>query len=269
MKENLENQEVNSNKKLIIIGDIHGRSSWKIPAYNEKWDIFIFIGDYFDTMDGFTTIEQIHNFKEIVEFKKNSKNPVIILIGNHDHRYFPETRYDKISGYQGDGAAISIGHILNENREYLQMAYSHNNLLFTHAGVSETWIEKIIFYIGDLTKILPIDNIDKITNFINQLWQYKPWWFSYSAGIGDDWDIEGTGDTQGQTPIWIRPRSLMKASKNIKELGIIQIVGHTQQNQIDIKGKATGGKYYFIDTLGTSGEYLIYENEIFSTKSIK
>ena len=41
-----------------------------------------------------------------------------------------------------------------------------------------------------------------------------------------------------------------------KKAGIIQIVGHTGQNSIDIKGKSTGGKYYFIDTLGTSGEYL-------------
>jgi hypothetical protein len=39
----------------------------------------------------------------------------------------------------------------------------------------------------------------------------------------------------------------------------IQIVGHTQVNMIDIKGKATGGNYYLIDALGI-GEYLIYED---------
>ena len=36
----------------------------------------------------------------------------------------------------------------------------------------------------------------------------------------------------------------------------VQIVGHTQQNSIDIKGKTTGGKYYYIDTL-PYGEYLV------------
>jgi hypothetical protein len=35
----------------------------------------------------------------------------------------------------------------------------------------------------------------------------------------------------------------------------------TTQNKIDIKGQTTGGRYYYIDTLGTSGEYLIYQDE--------
>ena len=43
----------------------------------------------------------------------------------------------------------------------------------------------------------------------------------------------------------------------------IQIVGHTQQDTIDIKGKSTGGRYYYIDTL-PSGEYLIDEDGEFS-----
>jgi hypothetical protein len=49
---------------------------------------------------------------------------------------------------------------------------------------------------------------------------------------------------------------------------IIQVVGHTGQRQIDIKGMATGGRYYFIDTLHTSGEYLIYQSEKFSVNNI-
>lgn len=60
----------------------------------------------------------------------------------------------------------------------------------------------------------------------------------------------------------------MRDSKNIKKSGIVQIVGHTNQNQIDIKGKATGGKYYFIDTLGTSGEYLIIEDGQFKVGKV-
>ena len=59
----------------------------------------------------------------------------------------------------------------------------------------------------------------------------------------------------------------MKDCQEIKHR-IIQVVGHTQQNQIDIKGKATGGRYYFIDTLGTSGEYLIWEDGNFNIEKI-
>ena len=43
----------------------------------------------------------------------------------------------------------------------------------------------------------------------------------------------------------------------------IQIAGHTQVRYIDIKGKATGGRYYFIDALD-EGMYLIYEDGKFN-----
>ena len=49
---------------------------------------------------------------------------------------------------------------------------------------------------------------------------------------------------------------------------IIQVVGHTTQRKIDIKGMATGGRYYYIDTLETSGEYLVYQSEKFSVNKI-
>jgi hypothetical protein len=55
----------------------------------------------------------------------------------------------------------------------------------------------------------------------------------------------------------------MKANKDTLRKKVIQVVGHTQQNQIDKKGGATGGRYWFIDTLGTSKEYMLIEdNEI-------
>ena len=52
----------------------------------------------------------------------------------------------------------------------------------------------------------------------------------------------------------------------------IQIVGHTQQNNIYEAfthcQKAMGGKYYLIDTLHHGG-YLTYENNIFTPKHIE
>ncbi len=79
---------------------------------------------------------------------------------------------------------------------------------------------------------------------------------------------DSSGDSSGQTPIWIRPRALMVDNQEIKK-DYIQIMGHTQMRKLDIEGKATGGRYYFIDTLGTSGEYLIYEDRKFSVGNTK
>jgi hypothetical protein len=73
------------------------------------------------------------------------------------------------------------------------------------------------------------------------------------------------GDNTYQTPIWIRPRSLMavnkKHDKGLKKK-YIQIVGHTQVNKLDLVGaqKAAGGRYYLIDCLGTTGEYLVIQD---------
>jgi predicted MPP superfamily phosphohydrolase len=227
--------------KIVAIGDIHGRDSWKkIISAHSNADKIIFVGDYFDTLDKITPLEQIQNFKEIVEFKKDSDKAVILLIGNHDHHYFSDVGHSGITGYQA-GAAPAISQVLEENRRLLQMAYRYQNYLFTHAGVTKTFLK---------------DNgweDELIDEYINDLWQYKPRSFIFHG-------ISPTGDDICQTPIWVRPRSLMKDSK---DLGLIQIVGHTQMDCIDIKGKSTGSRYFFIDTLGTSKEYLIIENEAF------
>lgn len=243
--------------KRIIIGDTHGRSFWKLIK-EQEWDEFIFIGDYFDSYE-FSGLEQINNFKEIIEFKKLSEKPVILLIGNHDHHYFPEVGYSGTSGYQA-GIHTDIEFVINENREHLRMAYAFDNVLCSHAGVGESWMERIKKN-EKSEEPLPT-NPEEIAVWVNSMHKYKPRYFKFTGR--DD-----TGDDMGQTPIWIRPRSLMKDSQEMKKNGIIQVVGHTQQHQIDIKGKATGGKYFFIDTLGTSGEYLIWEDGKFNTKSVK
>jgi hypothetical protein len=51
----------------------------------------------------------------------------------------------------------------------------------------------------------------------------------------------------------------------------IQIVGHTQMKRLDLEGsdKFTGGRYYFIDTMETSGQYLIIEDDKLSVGSVR
>ena len=52
----------------------------------------------------------------------------------------------------------------------------------------------------------------------------------------------------------------MRASKNIRK-EYRQVVGHTKMPRLNISDlkKWTGGNYFFIDTINTSGEYLIRE----------
>jgi hypothetical protein len=254
-------------KKTVILGDTHGRSNWKLAVHQENPDRVIFIGDYFDSFE-FSGVEQIHNFKEIIDYKETSftndgkdnqhKTEVILLIGNHDHHYFPEIGYTGTSGYQ-NRIAPSITQVIDENRHHLQMAYGFDKYLFTHAGVSPVFMDEV-FGENDWS-------IDNIVVDLNELFRYKPMAFEFNG-------FDAYGDNTTQTPIWIRPRSLMSANKKHKKSlrkDYIQIVGHTQMRRLDISGsdKFTGGRYYFIDTMETSGEYLIIENNKLRVNSVK
>ena len=244
--------------KTIVIGDIHGRSNWKQAIHQENPDRVIFIGDYFDSFD-ISGLEQIHNFKEIIQYKEsNPQIEVVLLIGNHDHHYFPETGNTGTSGYQ-TGIAPSIIQIIDDNRSHLQIAYGFEEFLFTHAGVSPVFLDQV-FGINGWSK-------EKIVSDLNELFKYKPNSFQFNG-------FDSYGDNTTQTPIWIRPRSLMSANikhKNGLNKDYIQVVGHTQMKGLDIEGidNFTGRRYYFIDTMETSGQYLVIQDHTITFGSVK
>jgi len=194
--------------KTVIIGDIHGRISWeKIVEKENDADRFIFVGDYFDTHEDIRIIVQLHNFKRLIDFKKESKADVIMLIGNHDFHYMPFAN-ETYSGHQR-GHHHTIQTLLMENINELSMCYKMDNYLFSHAGVSSKWLE----YWGTKMKVNMKDDVDVI---VNDLFIGSPRAFKFAG-----WDPYGDSD---------------------------------------IKGHTTGGRYYYIDTLGTSQEYLIIED---------
>lgn len=75
---------------IAIIGDIHSRSFWKdIISQKDEFEKIIFLGDCLNLYDfkGFTKEQAIINFKEILEFKKDNLQKVILRQGNHDINY--------------------------------------------------------------------------------------------------------------------------------------------------------------------------------------
>jgi hydrogenase maturation factor len=244
--------------KLVAIGDIHGRDIWKqiIAKEHDDTDEFVFVGDYFDS---FTVKgpDQINNFLDIIEFKKQSKVPVTLLIGNHDHHYYPGVDDSGTSGYQ-TLLAPSIKHVVGDNKQYLQAAYQVGEFVFTHAGLSSEWLDDSI----------EGWNVDNVVEKVNELFQYQPNKIAYRSykQVGDQvYGAQGYGNETFQGPLWIRPSALMNANKKTLRKKIIQVVGHTPQDNIDIEGKATGGRYYFIDTLEyNQGQYLIVTDGVVS-----
>jgi hypothetical protein len=245
--------------KLVAIGDIHGRDIWKqiIAKEHDDTDEFVFVGDYFDS---FTVKgpDQINNFLDIIEFKKQSKVPVTLLLGNHDYHYYPGIDETSTSGYQ-TLMAPSIKHVVGDNKQHLQAAYQSGEFVFSHAGFSSVWLD-------DIVEGWDVSNmVDKV----NELLQYQPGLITYRSFkmINEtEWiGARGYGEETFQGPLWIRPKALMNANYDTLRTQIIQVVGHTTRKQIDIEGKATGGRYYFIDTLEyNQGQYLVVTDEVVS-----
>lgn len=225
--------------KQVIIGDIHGRGSWKdIVEAHPDADRFIFLGDYLDTHEDVTGLEQVENLREIIKFKEISdKFEVILLIGNHDHHYWPSIGYTGTSGYQ-PAMAKSFEYEFETFQKLFQMAYvDENSYIFTHAGITESFL-----YLNGIGNT----DIRSIVDSINDLFNHKPNSFTFHPG-----DRSGCGDHIFQSPIWVRPSSLYR--DGIKQL---QIVGHTTQTSINPL-KSARQNYWLVDTLGTSEEYLV------------
>jgi len=194
--------------KLVAIGDIHGRDIWKQIVETEQPNTVIFVGDYFDSFD-IPGEDQITNFKNIIRWKLNNPQcQVIMLIGNHDFHYMTACN-EYYSGFQRD-LYIPIGQALEENKHYLRAAYRCDDLVFSHAGITPEFLINNGWEEQD------------IVEFVNDLWYYRPHKFKFvdnKDGYSDPY-----GDDEFQGPLWIRPRSLMKACQEVKKT-MIQVVG--------------------------------------------
>jgi len=228
------NVKIVSNK-TICIGDIHGRDIWKRILENESdAATIVFIGDYFDSFD-ISGAEQLYNFKEIIKYKEESGKQVVMLVGNHDHHYFPEIGYTGTSGFQRNIWPV-ISATIDENRKHLQMCYRQGEYLFSHAGVSVSFLKRVFKKAW---------KVDTVADQINELFFTQPRRFNF-------YGLDPYGDNTEQTPIWIRPRSLKIANNNTNLYRkYIQVVGHTHRNGIEFSGRT-----YFVDTFDTSNDYL-------------
>ncbi len=247
--------------KVIALGDIHGRNIWqKIVDQNKDADKIVFIADYFDSKENISAQKQKDNFRNIIAFKRANMNKVVLLFGNHDFHYL-KTTDQEYSGFQ-PLHKIDIQELLYEaiDQDLIQMCYLYKNILFSHAGVTKTWLKNT----GYCT------NEDPLYVFINDIFKYQPNAFKFTMGS----NYSKHGDDITQSPIWVRSRSLYTDKID----GYIQVVGHTVMDTIS--GLNGSRKIYtngmtvetsgvvFIDTLGTSGEYLEINNGKMIAKKI-
>ena len=125
---------------MIVITDIHGRDKWKEVKDNTQ-DKIIFLGDYVDTYEEITNKEQLNNLLEIIEFKKENMDRVVLLLGNHDMHYLYSDSFGKCSGYSHNKEKL-FKPIFKENRDLFKIVHVEGNTIFSHAGISQVWFDR-------------------------------------------------------------------------------------------------------------------------------
>ena len=135
--------------KLLILPDIHGRTFWKEPCKKiNNYNKIIFLGDYLDpyNFENITVEQAIQNFKCIIKYAKKYKDKVILLLGNHDMPYFSD-EYLSLANWHCRHSKEhhdEIHSLFEKNKSLFQVAYTYNNILFTHAGCTKGWIQTMI-----------------------------------------------------------------------------------------------------------------------------
>lgn len=226
--------------KIVVLGDIHGRTVWKDIIEKEQPDQVIFLGDYVSTHDCISESDQVSNLLEVLRFKEHHPE-TILLRGNHDMQHLGYY-WAECSGYFPRVAELMTD-IKEEFLAKTQWIHFMGNTIFSHAGISKKWLE---------TNRLTLDGI-------NALAPSERFGFSSS----DPWDIYGTSPEQ--PPTWIRPETLV----NVMIPGYDQVVGHTPVGHCHNEKDSSDIPHdlWLCDAL-ENGSYLVIENNVFSEKNI-
>ncbi len=231
--------------KTLVLGDIHGRTIWKDIVKKENPDFVIFLGDYVSTHGLETAEEQLDNLEEILQYKEENPDKVILLRGNHDTQHLGYY-WAECSGWNPKvWQKMSQPEFKERFLNLTQWIYISDELktIFSHAGISTVWMDKI----AKITDVHEINNLEP----------------SWKFGFCDNNPFDCCGESETQPPTWIRPYTL--ATCNVP--GWDQVVGHTPQPGISKMYKNCKGKHtiWLCDSLGY-GNYLIIEGGEFNPK---
>ena len=223
----------------LVFGDIHGRTIWKDIVKKEKYDKVIFLGDYVTTHELISDEQQLSNFVDILNFKKDNSDRVILLRGNHDLWNFS---WGHCTPFPSNNLLSSLKPLFNDFSNLSQWIYIKDNILFSHAGVSQVWLDNNNLKIEDIN--------DK-------------GWYELFGFTPNNWS-DCSGTSTSQPPTWIRPQSLVKCS--VKDY--IQVVGHSGvKSIISLKDiNQSFSDIWLCDNL--PNQYLIIKDDKFIVKDI-
>jgi len=231
--------------KVLVIPDLHGRKFWRKVIANNigQVDKVIFLGDYLDPYeneidenpelmecdDFYDCKNLLKMLEDIISLKKNEPHKYILLTGNHSDSYIwtkfsaaTRTDYKNWEKYHK---------IFLENLSLFNLVWIENDVIFSHAGISEGWANKVwetlefpeneISSVKEIAEVLRDTPLSKFTEYyirrISDISRYRGGDMIYGSS---EWaDLREHIDYKNSTLNNIVP---------IGEDGVYQIFGHTQ-----------------------------------------
>ena len=132
--------------KILINGDVHGRQFWKDAClkHTDEFDKIVFLGDYVSPYpdEKISNEEAISVFEEVLKFKDNNPEKVILLVGNHDLSYFNSNICECRTDWKNWD---KINKMFFDNIKSFDLAWEtkigDKRYFFSHAGVKKGWFE--------------------------------------------------------------------------------------------------------------------------------
>lgn len=222
--------------RIIAIGDLHGKDCWK-KVNPEQYDQIIFIGDYADSFT-ITPDKILRNLKDLIDFKKRQPGKVTLLLGNHDMHYmeYPDYRCSGFNRFfQPDYTEL-----FRDNRNLFQAAVQFGDYLFTHAGLSRSFVNHNLTAYARLIEARQIQVADLLNGLHNSENQAVLHPVSVMRGGADPFGGITWADYR-ETSVDLLP-------------GYHQVVGHTPRKKIT-KVEGDNSSITYIDVLDTVEEF--------------
>ena len=221
-------------KPIIAIGDIHGLNYWGKIIEAHPGCRVVFLGDYLDPQIYIPREELLQNLENIILFKRESPEDVILLLGNHDIHYFNEEAIEasRFDSYIAKRAKC----LFLENQDCFQYAWQEGKKLFTHAGIAHEWFTQEFH--GDINAPVAIQLNHPSREQIPALFQ--------------------AGRARGGSAAWGGIFWADRSELNDPLHGFVQIVGHNRVRDITIHEGSHNNKIIFCDCL-RAGNYLYLE----------
>ena len=132
--------------KIGIVPDVHGRHFWEVfKEHVDEFDKIVFLGDYVSPYpdEGITNKQAIEVLKDVVQFKKDNPDKVVLLLGNHDFSYFNTDICECRTDHMNWGW---LNTFYTSNVKLFDLCWEtkvgEKRYFFSHSGVKKGWFDK-------------------------------------------------------------------------------------------------------------------------------